>query len=232
MGKNKYEDTEAIQGDEFVQEENDEEFARFLSELSGQNAEGKPMATISYQCYALEDPEDAPSKKVVYPLTTPWAQLWVDKLHPEYVGVDIAFRSFDDTELRLLYGRMNRHLQNMSKQPEKTWVLYFNILSNEGLKRGNDKVVMAHIMNPSIFFLTRQTPTMEAENRETDLGLTGGNIIRMLVPLELVSIEVADGDAYGLEDVRAEVQREIEEAEYVNAAAEAEDSWNEDNTEM
>lgn len=211
-------------------EENDEEFAAFLALLSGQNEEGKPNATISYQCYAVEDPEDAPSKKVSYPLTTPWAQMWIDKLHPEYVGVDIAFRSFDDTELRLLYGRMNRHLQNMSKSPEKTWVFYFNILSNEGLKRGSEKIVMAHVMNPSIFFLTRQSPTQECENRETDYGLTGGNIIRMLVPIDLVSIEVADGASYGLENIRAEVQREMEEAEFLDASAESADAWNEEDT--
>lgn len=214
---------------EEIQEETND-FEKYCSEMSGKDVEGRPLATIAYQCYAMEDDENSPSKTVQFKLTTPWVQIWTDKFHPGYVGMDIAFRSFDDTELRLLWGRMNRHLRNMSKEPEKTWVLYFRILDNASLSEGKEEIVMAHVINPSIFFLTREAPTMEAENIDGEFGLQGGNIVRMLIPEDLVSIEISPNEKYDLNTIRAEVQRDIAEAEYLNASAMAGDNWNEDST--
>lgn len=215
----------------YMEEKDDSlEFERYCADLSGKDVNGMPLSTVAYQCYAMEDDDDATSKTVQFKLTTPWVQMWVDKLHPGYVGVDIAFRSFDDTELRLLWGRMNRHLRNMSKEPEKTWVLHFRFLSNESLKEGKSDIVIAHVINPSIFFLTRETPTMEAENISGEFGLQGGNIVRMIVPEDLVSIEITPNEEYNLNTIRAEVQRDIAEAEFIDASAANGDSWNEDST--
>lgn len=206
------------------------EFERYCAELSGKDVNGIPFATVAYQCYAMEDDDNSPSKVVQFKLTTPWVQMWVDKLHPGYIGLDIAFRSFDDTELRLLWGRMNRHLKNMSKEPEKTWVLHFRILDNASLSMNSEEVKIANIINPSIFFLTRETPTMEAENHNSDFGLQGGNIIRMLIPEDLVDFEITPNEDYNLNTIRAEVQRDVENANYINATYGSDSSWNEDST--
>ena len=211
-------------------EDTSSEFEKYCAELSGKDADGMPLATISYQCYAMEDDDNAPSKTVSYTLTTPWAQLWIDKMHPEYVCLDVAFRSADDPELRMMWNRLNRHIRNMSKNPEKTWIFYIRVLDNASTRIGQSEIKVAHIVNPLMFFLTRELPTVEAHNEETEFGLQGGNIIRMLIPVETVNIEVSPNEVYDIETIRAEVQRDMDDAEYQNAMAESGDRWNEDNT--
>ena len=206
------------------------DFEKYCAKISGKDADGKPLVTISYQCYALEDDENSPSKQVSYTLTTPWTQIWVDKLNPGYVGMDIAFRSFDDAELRLLWGRLNRHIRNMSKEPEKTWIFYIKILENASLSVVSKEVSMVHAMNPSICFITRETPTMQANNSESEYGLQGGNIVRMLIPSDLVNIEVTPNEELDLATMRAEVLRDAEEAAYQNAAYYSGSAWDESYT--
>lgn len=219
-----------ITNNEILNENEVSDFEKYCAKISGKDAEGRPLVTISYQCYALEDDDNSPSKKVSYTLTTPWIQIWVDKLNPGYVGIDIAFRSFDDPELRLLWGRLNRHIQNMSKYPEKTWIFYFKVLEDASLSVTSKEVSMVHIMNPSIFFITRESPTMQANNSESEYGLQGGNIVRMLVPENLVSVEVTPNEELDLDTMRAEVIRDAEEAAYQDAAYYAGSSWDESNS--
>jgi hypothetical protein len=170
------------------------------------------------------------AKQVSYTLTTPWVQMWIDKLHPGYICLDIAFRSFDDPELRLMWGRLNRHIKNMSKEPDKTWVFYIRILDNESIRIGKTEIKIAHVVNPLMFFLTRDLPTTQSDNQSSDMGLQGGNIIRMLIPEETVNLEISENEAYNLDTIRAEVARDIDEANYQNAVAEAGDMWSEENT--
>lgn len=201
------------------------EFEQCCSELSGKDGDGRPLATISYQTYFLEEEEHSTAKELSYPLTTPWVQIWIDKLNPGFVGVDIAFRSFDDPELRLMWNRLNRHIRNMSKEPEKTWIFYIKILDNASLNPLSKEIKMMHIINPSIFFLTRETPTMLATNSESNYGLQGGNIIRMLVPEESVSIDISPNEDYDLDTIKAEVLRDAEESAYQNATYLEDDNY-------
>lgn len=219
-----------LTNNEITNENEVSDFEKYCAKISGKDAEGRPLVTISYQCYALEDAENSPSKQVSYNLTTPWVQLWVDKLNPGYVGMDIAFRSFDDAELRLLWGRLNRHIRNMSKEPEKTWIFYFKILENASLSVTSKDVYMVHAMNPSIFFITRESPTMQANNSESEYGLQGGNIIRMLIPDNLISVEITSNEELDLDTMRAEVLRDAEAAAYQDAAYYSGSSWDESNS--
>lgn len=203
------------------------EFEEYLAKISGKDAEGKPLVTIAYQCYALEDDDNSPAKQVSYNLTTPWIQFWVDKLNPGFVGIDIAFRSFDDTELRMLWGRLNRHIRNMSKEPEKTWIFYVKVIENASLLPQSEEVAMVHFMNPSISFLTRELPTMQASNEASNYGLQGGNVIRMLVPENLVEIEFVPNEELDIDTMRAEVMRDAEDAAYQDAVYYAGDKWDE-----
>lgn len=202
-------------------------FETYLAEMSGKDVNGKPLAIVSYQCYTMEESEDSTAKQVSYSLTTPYVQLWVDKLHPGYIGLDIVFRSFDDSELRLLWGRLNRHVRNMSKEPDKTWVFYLRILDNASLSNDSEEIRIVHLVNPTLFFLTRETPFVESTDSESDFGLQGGNIVRMIIPEELANIEISPNEAYDLNTIRAEVQRDIDTSNFLNASAEVGDTWNE-----
>lgn len=206
-----------------------QEINHFLQKLSGRDENGKNKAVISYQTYAMEDSDDSPEKNQVYTTSNPCIELSLDKNYPNFYMMDISFRSCDDPELKMLWGRLQKFKKNMRDFPDKTWIFYFNILEKASVTLQtsiNDTLVTANVFNPQIFYLTREVPNLLATNVVDVNGeLSGGNVIRMLIPIEFISFKV-DNDI-DTNEIKGEVFREEEARDYLDNAETNNNQWDE-----
>lgn len=195
-----------------------EEIGEFIKRLSGKTPEGESKVIISYQSYAMEEPEDSVDKERIYSTIKPHIELSINMQDPRFYVMDIIFKSWDDPELKLLWGRLQRFKRNMTDNIEKTWVFYFNILekasvSQQTLER--DTLLVMNIFNPTLFYLTREIPDMLVQDTLSGNGdMQGGNIIRMLIPTELLTFQVTDD--IDTSEIKGEVMREEAERDYIN----------------
>lgn len=194
-----------------------EELGAFLTRMSGKNQFGEGKASISYQTYAFEDDENSRDKETIYQISKAMCNLSYDRKNPNYISFEIAFNSYDDTELKLLWGRLQRHLKNEQAHPEKTWIFYFHLMERASVSSDlseQDTLLLGHLFNPIMFYLSRETPTTLAEDFESNGELYGGNVIKMLIPLELFSFEVSDD--YDTSLWKGEARREDDARDYVD----------------
>ena len=186
-----------------VSEEIDvETFAGWLSKLSGQNRFGESNCGISYQCYAAEDDND--DRETVYTVSRGYCRFSMDKMNPGFVTLDIVFKSYSDPELRLLWGRLERFKKNISEFPEKTWIFYMNVVDAEGVRLNDEDIMTVHIVNPLIWYLTRENPDQLSDEVSVEEELQGGNILRMLLNTEGIALRYENLDIPAIE---AEVMR-------------------------
>ena len=194
-----------------------EEMTQFFTRMSGKDSFGDSKAIITYQTFAMEDEEDSKDKMTIYNISKARCNLSFDKMNPQFLSFEIVFNSYEDTELKLLWGRLQRHLSNERTNPEKTWVFYFNIVERGSVdidSTTNDTLLIGHLMNPVMFYLSRETPVTMAVDIEKDGELHGGNVIKMLVPLELFSFEVSND--YDTLQWKAEAQRDDAARDYID----------------
>jgi hypothetical protein len=205
---------------------------RFTGALSGRNENGESKVQVSYQSYALEEPEDSPDKTRIYTVSNAACELSIDKKNPGFFVLDIIFQSYNDPELKLLWARLQRHKANIAKDPAKTWIFYINLLEKASVSvrtEERDVLVMGNVFNPLIYYLTREVPNQvieeDQERRITEkdeltgtrktVDIQGGNIIRMLIADNLVQFQIrSDVDT---QEIKGEVEREQEENRYVNS---------------
>ena len=190
----------------------------FTRRLSGKTDDGESKVVVSYQTYAMEDPEESVDKERVYTTDKPHIELSIDMKYPQFYVMDIIFRSYDDPELKLLWGRLQRFKKNMTNDPEKTWIFYFNILEKASVTQQTseqDSLFIANIFNPTIFYLSREIPDMLAVDTEgNDGNLHGGNVIRMLIPIEFVTFQIEN--SIDTTEIKGEVMREEEARSYLD----------------
>lgn len=195
-----------------------EELAEYLKRFCGRDIDGNSKVTISYQTYAIED-ENQTERERIYTTSQAAVEISTDALVPGFFTVDIKFRSYSDPELKMLWARLQKFKNNEATQNDKTWIFYFNLLERASITQQtleNDNLLIAHMFNPLVFYLTRETPEFLTDDRQQANGeLYGGNIIRMLVSTELLSFEiVSDIDT---SEIKGEVQRELEESRYIDS---------------
>lgn len=194
-----------------------EELKDFFKRITGKNQNGESKSVISYQSYNYDADEDSTEKTTIYQLTNAYCSLSFDRLYPQYITFEIYFQSCDDTELKLLWGRLQRHLKNQRENPEKRWVFYFNILEKESISDDisiNDTLSIGHIMNPIMTFITREMPSMLSEEFIYQGDLMGGNILKMLIPIELFSYEISN--EYDTSKIKGEARMEDQSMEYLD----------------
>lgn len=188
-----------------------EQMAYFMVRLSDKDQTGLPNASIGYQTYAMEDPEDAQSKEDVFTLSRAYARFTENMRLPGFAQIDIVFSGYADAELRMMWSRLEEYGRNCVRHPEKTWVFFINFLDSRSVI-DSDYVLRASILSPVFWTLTRETPTMLAQdvsikNNNKNIeekDMQGGNVIRMLVPNTLLSFqytESIDTEALKLERV-------------------------------
>ena len=194
-----------------------EELRSFFQRMSGKNEFGDGKASISYQTYAFDDDDNSKDKETIYQISKAMCNLSYDQKNPQFVSFEIAFNSYDDTELKLLWGRLQRHLKNEQAHPEKIWIFYFQLMERSSISSNlgdNDTLYIGHLFNPVMFFLSRETPTTLAEDFVSNGELVGGNVIKMLIPLELFQFEVSDD--YDTVQWKGEARREDDARDYVD----------------
>jgi hypothetical protein len=115
----------------------------------------------------------------------------------------------------------------MAQNGEKDWIFYINILERASVSvqtQNRDRLLIGHVLNPLVFYLTREVPNQLIDERDVGGELQGGNIIRMLIPERLVTFQVTEDIDTPL--VKGEVLREFETERYLDASeGQKEENW-------
>lgn len=197
-----------------------EEIAKFCMALSGKDENGDSNAVVSYMSYALEDPEDSMQRNSIYNARNASVELAFNKQDPRFFILDVIFKSYDDPELKLMWGRLQQFKRNWVAHPDKTPVFQIILLQRSSVSvqtLENDRLLTGHIFNPIYFNLSREVPNyLATENVSADGELYGGNMIRMMIPTELVNFEISDD--IDTSTIKGEVQREMDASDYLDNA--------------
>lgn len=185
-----------------------EELSDFLKRLSGIRPDGNAKVEVAYQFYTMEDEN---KDTAIYHLShnKMYVNLYFDKVLPGFFQMDILFRDYTEYELIKLWDRLEKHKKNCVENPDKTPIFYFNLMEVASVedatieKDTTNSILIANIMNPAVSILTREKPSTLSDDRvSTNLYndeemLQGGNILRLLIPSELVNFELrTDIDLY------------------------------------
>lgn len=195
----------------------DQMLAEFFNRLSGvSETSGQAKAEISYQAYDVGNTDD-PGHDQIYTVNQAVVQISRNCMFEDLYLVDIIFRSADDTELKLFWGRLQQHIQRQSISADHNWIFYINLLERAGLEQPDaSSVLTANIFNPIMCYLTREVPNQYINDEYINNEMQGGNIIRMLVPSSTLTFNM--NTEIDITRIQAEVQRDIEAARYLNAA--------------
>lgn len=204
-----------------------EEIASFCMALSGKDENGDSNSVVTYMSYALEDAEDSIPRNSIYNARNATVELAFNKQDPRFYVMDVIFKSYDDSELKLMWGRLQQFKRNWVAQPDKTWIFYINLLQRSSVSiqtLERDRLVTGNIFNPTYFHLTREVPNyLATENISVDGELYGGNVIRMLIPVELVNFEISED--IDTSEIKDEVQREMSARDYLDNATDTNENW-------
>lgn len=176
--------------DEMIEIDN-ELLGKYINRVSGIDEKGDPKTTISYQFYELNTNDV--NKERIYNTQGIVLKIYRNNYFTDIFTVDLIFRSPEDTGLKLFWGRLNQYLDAQNKESEKDWIFYINILEKASVSLdadAADELLTCNIINPLIFYLTRQIPDMKTSDEVVRGEMQGGNIIRMLVPAKLLTFDV------------------------------------------
>ena len=165
-----------------------EEIAKLFQFLNGWTEDGYSKVTISYQNFIAENTEDLLS--VPINSTEKAAVLFsYDKANPQWISVDLIFRSHQEPELRLLWGNLQRFKKSLAEEPDKTPVFILNIMQNETVTYGATKkdcdILYVDAVNPLSFSLSNETPAG-----------AGPNMIRLLFACPMVEFHSASEEEF------------------------------------
>ncbi len=199
------------------------DYKEFCDRLSGLNEAEEAKSSITYQSYTINSDTNKPDKasETIYGLHNAIAQVSFDELHPELAVVSIRFKSFDDPELRMFWARIQKWRNMQSKPLEEDVIPIFvvNLVENESTNCLREKesytILSANIVNPLLCYITREVPTMVAENIKNERDeVVGGNVIKMLVATDFLTFELRDD--IDINTIKAEELREIEESRFLD----------------
>ena len=205
-----------------------ENVKQVFNRLNGWNEEtGQSKVAVSYQLFAMDDAEDAPSRNQIFTTCKPAIQMCFDSHIPGYFGLDIIFRSANEPELKLLWGRLQQFRRSIAAHPEKEWIFFMSILESSTISlqtKEEDTPFVVRAFNPLMAYLTREVPEMQTDDIETAEGeMIGGNIIRMIIPSEFVQFEYcSEADTLGAKE---EVLSEEEDSRFKNSSAYDGENW-------
>lgn len=201
-----------------------EDMRAFCARLSGKNEQGLSRAIVSYQSYDSgflgEKTTDAHADQI-YTCLKATAELSFDALNPGLALLTVTFPTYDDPELRLFWARLQKWQRRESGQEvvdaDKVPIFLIHLFERDSISVRQDveeNILEANIVNPLLCYLTRELPTLPAVDMTNEKGETiGGNVIKMLCNMDFVTFSlIEDADTT---DVRAEVQREAENARYL-----------------
>lgn len=195
-------------GQEVVNDEvvdiSDEQMAEFIRKITGTNGNGYANAEISYQAY---DYGTNTGDQRIFTLSKDvYIQISRNSLLNSFLNIDLVFKSAEDMELKLMWGRLQQHFKNESEEAEKNWIFYINVTERSSYETNTGAILTGNIFNPITAFLTRSTPNQTLKEEQVIQGaLQGGNIIRMIVSTALFSFTMQNIDT---EQIEADIQLE------------------------
>lgn len=191
---------------------------QFINRFSGIDPNtGYSKTTISYQTYDFDAPDDDPNKQRVYQLTNAVVQISRNKRYNDLYTIDFIFKSPDDTELKLFWARLQQYLKNQSQHSDKDWIFYINLLERASVSLQtlkNDTLLIGNIINPILFYITREVPNLAVFDKNINQEMIGGNIIRMVVGKENLTFNLETDIDTNL--IKGEVQREEEDSRFID----------------
>ena len=98
-------------------------------------------------------------------------------------------------------------------------IFVVNLVENESTNCLREKesytILSANIVNPLLCYITREVPTMVAENIKNERDeVVGGNVIKMLIATDFLTFELRDD--IDINTIKAEELREIEESRFLD----------------
>lgn len=194
-----------------------EQLSDFLTRLSGKSPDGSPNSLITYKTYNFDGLEEDPDRDHIIYADNAYINITLHQSMPNIYLVDICFPSPEDLQLKHLWADLNKHLDNERRYPDNRWIFYFNVLEKQSISDINDYeacALTANILNPIMFFLTRQDPSMKTDDTNIDGHLQGGNVIRMLVPNELLTFSISDPQT--INEAKREILTQMQEMGEIN----------------
>lgn len=176
-----------------------------LEYINGWDVLGESKVALSYQTVSVNpgDPVESDFRSAEKPAI----QMGFDAMNPDWFSLDIVFRSHLEPELKLLWGYLQRFRNNCTSVPEKDNIFFLNIIAKDtisGAANGEeDKVLSINIMNPIVFYLVPE-----------DTIRTEANVIRMLIPVNLVQFTYEVNDLF--ESEKDDVVSALESEHYLN----------------
>lgn len=179
-----------------VVEASQKDIYNIMSRFSGLDENGVPKATVTYCAYNADAPEEEIEKQPVYTAEEAKVELSVDWKTGFYT-LDLIFDDPDNRFLKMMWANLQKHKSNETFDGEKLWIFYISLIENNSVvnENGDSDVFIANIVNPLLFFLTRQVPNQEIFNEEEEANVFyGGNCIRMLLHKDLVTFKYIPAD--------------------------------------
>lgn len=177
-----------------------------FEKMSGKTEQGIIKSSSSYQFYLEKENE----KDEVPVMMTNMAEikLFKDPLNQDFIRLEMRFPSCEDPQLTMLWSNLEKFKDAVLKKPDKVPVFYINLTHIESDKEGKSLTVMAHMVNPVLWYLTRNNPAMLTKEFVADDELHGGNVIVFLISADLFEIEISDDD---YRDMKSAILRELDD---------------------
>ncbi len=196
----------------------DYQIQEFCQRLSGKDNDGKSKAKLTYTNYMVEnnDFEHLPPHTIIN-INKCEVYLYPNRTLPDFYTVDLVFPNAESNDLKLLWLRLEKFKKdNLLNDFDHQALFVLQVIENfdeEDLDTAKNRLY-CNIVNPLLFYLTRTTPNQLTTDIQTDEGLQGGNIIRLLCHTDLVTFDVLDD--MDINAVKEEIEYEesiIDEAE-------------------
>ena len=163
--------------------------------ISGRKANGEKASVAGYLSYldrkgvdvlnTLEPP--TPLKDGVVTVL-PSAQL------PDFYTVDVEFSDPKSEEIKKFWATYEKYRHDeLVAKPTETPVFYINLEENLSEQEFNaaGEIIICGIANPILGYITRTSPTMNAEDSVSmDGDIIGGNVIRLLVHTDMLTFRM------------------------------------------
>ncbi len=183
----------------------DRQLKDFCLRLSGKDDKGKVRAKLAYTNYEIKEGDfSIPSDQPIIDIKDAYIDINPNKTLPDFYTIDIVFPSCDCLDLKLLWLKLEQYKKADRKIDDGKQAIFLIQVSENFEMEEIDSVknrIFCNIINPLLFYLTREVPNQLVEEVKTEDGLQGGNIIRLLCQSPLVTFDVlGDVDTNALKE--------------------------------
>lgn len=174
------------------------DFKDIINSMVGRNEEGKPKSAIVLSTAIADMETDEVRNEDVMTVHNPIINF---ESRGDYIQIDLIFKSYVDIELRALWAKLEKYGKELSEKDEAS--MEEPIASLTIVPLCYDGEYYATAISPLFWVLQPETPG------------TQSNMIRMLFYDDNFTLYEADN--INIEELKADVDREIANEEYMNA---------------